>query len=67
MIARLALRLESEPDDVEGWMMLARSQAALGEQDTAIATLTRALNLVAPKNRPQLQALLDNLTKNPNL
>jgi len=67
MIARLAERLESAPDDIEGWVMLARSQAALGEQNAAIATLTRALDLVEPDKRPQLQAFLDNLTKDLNL
>ena len=61
MIERLQSRLESAPDDPEGWVMLARSQAALGEPDAAIATLTRAINLVKLEARPQLQALLDNL------
>ena len=61
MIERLEARLESAPDDPEGWAMLARSQAAIGEPDAAIATLTRAIKLVKPEARPQLQALLDNL------
>jgi len=61
MIERLEARLESAPEDVDGWIMLARSQAALGEPDAAIATLTRAIKLVKPEARPQLQALLDNL------
>jgi len=67
MIERLASRLESAPDDAEGWVMLARSQAALGEKDAAIATLTRALTLVESENRAPLQAFLDNLTESPNL
>jgi len=61
MIERLETRLESAPEDVEGWIMLARSQAALGEQNAAISTLTRAIKLVKPEARPQLQAILDNL------
>jgi len=66
MIARLEERLESTPTDSEGWMMLARSQAALGEKDTAIATLTRAMSLVSAEARPQMQAFLDNLNENTN-
>jgi cytochrome c-type biogenesis protein CcmH len=61
MIDRLQARLESAPDDAEGWMMLARSQAALGEKDTAIASLTRAIGLVSEEDKPALQAFLDNL------
>jgi len=61
MIARLEARLDSAPDDAEGWMMLARSQAALGEKGAAIVTLTRALDLVSADNKTQIQAFLDNL------
>jgi len=66
MIERLEARLESAQEDAEGWMMLARSQAALGEKDTAIATLTRAMDLVSAEKRPQLKAFLDNLVESPN-
>lgn len=66
MIERLQARLESSPEDAEGWLMLARSQAALGEKDAAIATLTRALTLVSEDKRPMLAAFLDNLRESPN-
>ena len=33
MVARLALRLEEEPDDAEGWARLARSYRVLGEAE----------------------------------
>jgi len=61
MIARLETRLESSPGDAEGWLMLARSQAAIGEKDAAISTLIRAVDLVDVSKRPALQAFLDNL------
>lgn len=35
LAGRLAARLEKEPDNVEGWVMLGRSYAALGEFDKA--------------------------------
>lgn len=35
LAGRLASRLEKEPDNVEGWVMLGRSYAALGEFDKA--------------------------------
>jgi len=66
MIARLEARLESAPNDPAGWMMLARSRAALGEKDAAVATLIRAIDLIDPDKRAELQAFLDNLTKTPN-
>ena len=44
MVARLALRLEEEPDDAEGWARLARSYRVLGEAEKerdALAQLAR--------------------------
>lgn len=61
MIDRLKSRLESSPDDAEGWLMLARSQAALGDTEAAKATLQKAISLVDDTMRPGLQAFLDNL------
>lgn len=42
MVARLAERLENEPDDVDGWLRLARSYVVLGQQDLAAQALRRA-------------------------
>jgi cytochrome c-type biogenesis protein CcmH len=36
MVAKLAARLESTPDDAEGWMMLARSYGAMQRFDEAV-------------------------------
>lgn len=67
MIERLATRLEENPDDAEGWMMLARSQASLGNREAAIAALERGISLMDPAKAAPLQAMLDNLRARPNL
>ena len=45
MVARLAARLESEPDDFEGWRRLARSYAVLGRHQAARDAYARAAAL----------------------
>jgi cytochrome c-type biogenesis protein CcmH len=42
MAASLAQRLESNPDDVEGWVMLARTYSALGRFDQAVTAYAKA-------------------------
>jgi cytochrome c-type biogenesis protein CcmH len=55
MVARLAERLKSQPDDAEGWSMLARSYTARGRFDDALPAYRRVVEL-----RPQdAQALAD--------
>lgn len=49
MVERLAARLEDEPDDLEGWMMLARSYTVLGEAEKAREAMENAARL-APDN-----------------
>ena len=49
MVARLATRLESEPDDFDGWRRLARSYAVLGRNDGARDAYARAAAL-SPKD-----------------
>jgi cytochrome c-type biogenesis protein CcmH/NrfG len=41
MVAGLAARLEAEPDDPQGWLMLARSYMVLGREDDARSALSR--------------------------
>ena len=54
MVAKLAERLKSTPDDVQGWTMLARSYTVLGRFDEAIPAYARAVEL--EPNNPGLLA-----------
>ena len=47
MLAQLAERLEREPDNVEGWVLLGRSYSALGRFAEASTALRRAVELKA--------------------
>jgi cytochrome c-type biogenesis protein CcmH len=50
MVAKLARRLEREPDDLDGWLMLGRSQAALGQYPLAVRAYQRADRLAGGKS-----------------
>ena len=54
LIARLAARLQSEPDDVKGWVMLGRSYAAVGRFAEAAGAYAKAAKL--PPDDAQLLA-----------
>ncbi|MFL0355822.1 hypothetical protein ACI5KX_05025 [Erythrobacter sp. GH1-10] len=43
MVTRLETRLQSEPQDIEGWVMLMRSRMTLGQPDRATAALNAAI------------------------
>jgi cytochrome c-type biogenesis protein CcmH len=45
MVAQLAARLQTSPDDVEGWLRLARSYAVLGEPDKSVDAYEHAAKL----------------------
>lgn len=45
MVARLAERLKREPDDLEGWVMLARSYTVLGRSQEAREAIAKAAAL----------------------
>ena len=49
MVTRLAERLKSEPDDIEGWTRLARSYNVLGKPEKARDALAKAVE-GAPDN-----------------
>lgn len=57
MVARLAARLESEPNDLDGWLQLGRSYGVLGEWKEAAGAYDHAAAL-APEN-PEIAALRD--------
>lgn len=46
MISRLATRLDKNPQDAKGWIMLARAQAVLGRFDEASAAYAKSVALV---------------------
>ncbi len=47
MVERLAGRLEENPDDMEGWLRLARAYEVLGESEKAGRARARARALKA--------------------
>jgi cytochrome c-type biogenesis protein CcmH len=57
IVSTLAERLERQPDDVDGWMMLGRSYQALEEYDQAIAAFEQAFELEQGKNPETMVAL----------
>lgn len=60
MVASLAKRLEANPDDAEGWVMLARTYGALGHFDKAAGAYARATALF-PQNAQLLADYADSL------
>ena len=46
MVARLAARMETNPDDMNGWVMLGRSYKMLGRYDDAVAAYGKAETLI---------------------
>jgi len=56
MLEGLAARLEKEPDDADGWILLARSYQHIGQRDDAIAAYEKAQAL--GKSDANLDALL---------
>jgi cytochrome c-type biogenesis protein CcmH len=70
MVARLAERLEDQPDDFDGWLRLARAYGVLGEPAKAHAALDRAAPLVRDlpadaSERAQLEQARRALPPNP--
>jgi len=47
MVAKLAARLESRPEDLEGWAMLGRSYRVLGRNEDAARAYAKAESLIA--------------------
>lgn len=60
MVARLAQRLETNPDDIEGWVMLARTYGALGRFDQAAGAYAKA-EARFPQNAQLLADYADSL------
>ncbi|HEX6735061.1 MAG TPA: c-type cytochrome biogenesis protein CcmI [Azonexus sp.] len=54
MVARLAERLQQKPDDMQGWLMLARSYKSLGRYDDAVKAFAKAEKVI--NDEPDLLA-----------
>lgn len=65
MVARLAARLETEPDDAEGWLMLGRSFGVLGDLEGSRAAFARAAAL-RPNDAQVLSAYARSLLDDPS-
>jgi cytochrome c-type biogenesis protein CcmH len=57
MVAQLARRLERQPDDLKGWLMLGRSYSVLGQFPLAIRAYQRADRLAEGKSAEALVGL----------
>jgi cytochrome c-type biogenesis protein CcmH len=65
MVAQLASRLESNPNDLEGWLRLIRAYSVLGDKEKAMGALTRAKTVFA--SQAQAQAALEAAAKENSL
>jgi cytochrome c-type biogenesis protein CcmH len=54
MVASLAERLENNPDDLDGWKMLARSYSTLGDYDAAVLAYERVVEIEQSQNAQSL-------------
>lgn len=66
MVSRLAKRLESEPNDVQGWLMLGRSYTALGQLPLAQRAYQRADRLESGRNVEALIGLAEAMVMQAN-
>jgi cytochrome c-type biogenesis protein CcmH len=57
MVGRLARRLEKQPEDMEGWLMLGKSYAVLEQYSLSARAFQRADTLAGGKNRDALIGL----------
>jgi cytochrome c-type biogenesis protein CcmH len=57
VVASLAERLEDNPDDVNGWILLGRSYQSMQQYDEAIAAFEKALELEQGQNAQTMVAL----------
>lgn len=55
MVAQLAARLETNPNDLPGWLRLIRAYSVLGDKDKAVAALVKARGLFANQGDAEAQ------------
>ena len=63
MVEGLAVRLEQDPNDLQGWMRLIRARAVMGDSEQARADLASALEVFSPETEEgvELQTLANEL------
>lgn len=61
MIARLRAKLEDNPDNADGWLMLARSEVSRGNKAAAIAILQEGIKSVSKPDQERLKLFLKSL------
>jgi len=61
MVMRLKAKLEANPDNIQGWMMLGRSYTNLGYHTEAVDAYEKALGLMS--DDPEIRSLLDDARK----
>jgi len=61
MVMRLKAKLEANPDNIQGWMMLGRSYTNLGYHAEAVDAYEKALGLIS--DDPEITMLLDDAKK----
>ena len=60
LVERMSAHLKQNPQDAEGWTLLARAQASIGRYEPAMRAYARALQLM-PENRDLLVELIKTL------
>jgi len=61
MLVDLAQRLDSNPDDLEGWILLGRSYMSVGNYEGAVAAFERAIVLDGGEDATTLVSLAESL------
>lgn len=59
LVETLAKKMEENPSDPKGWLLLARSQNALGQHAQAVQAFERALSLIPKRGAPEAAVLAD--------
>ena len=66
MLDKLRAKLEDNPDNAQGWMMLARSENTRGNRAAAIQALEDGIKLVSEADKTSLQVYLNSLKNEAN-
>lgn len=61
LVGQLAERMQAQPDDLQGWMLLGRSSLAIGEPEQAVHAWRQAMRLAGPDNAVVLANLAEAL------